>query len=163
MKSVSESIASVRRALEDARDGLRNGERVCAQLVKERDDAVAALAACRAYVVETSRETVERTREDVAEILRLRGHLDTIAESMGCQPDDDEDLVEAVRLLVQERDTLRRLPVIATCGYCARFYGDSERERGGGTCQHGERSDFVGSVNDQLPPPSWCPLRGGAR
>ena len=153
MKSVSESIASVRRALEDARDGLRNGERVCAQLVKERDDAVAALAACRAYVVETSRETVERTREDVAEILRLRGHLDTIAESMGCQPDDDEDLVEAVRLLVQERDTLRRLPVIATCGEC-RWCHPTE------VCAH-ERAHIEYEIDGcTLPPPDWCPLRG---
>ena len=87
MKSVSESIASVRRALEDARDGLRNGERVCAQLLKERDDAVPALAACRAYVVETSRETVERTREDVAEILRLRARISELDDSnaMACE------------------------------------------------------------------------------
>lgn len=156
---MSESIASVRRALEDARDGLRNGERVCAQLVKERDDAVAALAACRAYVVETSRETVERTREDAAEILRLRGHLDTIAETMGCHPDDDDDLVEAVRLLVQERDELRRLPVIVTCGDC--------RDCRCGVCSHEDcatidEGDETRRVDDISAPPEWCPLRGGA-
>lgn len=31
-----------------------------------------------------------------------------IADVMGCQPDDDDDLVEAVRLLVAERDEAER-------------------------------------------------------
>lgn len=33
--------------------------------------------------------------------------LDKIAKAMGCQPEDHDELVEAVRLLVEERDLYR--------------------------------------------------------
>lgn len=55
------------------------------------------------------------------------------------------------------------LPVIKNCGMCARFDGDSQRERGGGWCGYGEER-FTGvecaSVNEEEAPPYWCPLRG---
>ena len=35
---------------------------------------------------------------------RMRSTLARIAEAMDCEPDDDDDLAEAVRLLVNERD-----------------------------------------------------------
>ena len=38
-----------------------------------------------------------------------RSTLKRIAAAMSCDPDDDDDLVEAVRLLVEERDAARAL------------------------------------------------------
>ena len=39
------------------------------------------------------------------ELTKKNNTLDRVAELMDCQPDDNADLCEAVRLLVQERDT----------------------------------------------------------
>jgi len=38
---------------------------------------------------------------------RAEEFRERIADAMGCEPDDDANLVEAVRLLVQERDEAR--------------------------------------------------------
>ena len=38
---------------------------------------------------------------------RMRRTLARVTEAMACEPDDDDDLVEAVRLLVRERDEAR--------------------------------------------------------
>lgn len=72
----------------------------CNTLERERDEIKSAaerwlkqrdLAAERA-------DTLERERDEALAALRR------LAETMGCKPDDNDDLVEAVRLLVRERD-----------------------------------------------------------
>ena len=42
------------------------------------------------------------------ELTKKNNTLDKIAELMDCQPDDDADLCEAVRLLVAESDKYRQ-------------------------------------------------------
>lgn len=42
----------------------------------------------------------------VDQLEAARATLRRIAEAMGCEPDDDDDLVEAVRMLVRERDSV---------------------------------------------------------
>jgi hypothetical protein len=44
------------------------------------------------------------TADDLRDLRAMRHVLSRIAETMGCEPEDDDDLVEAVRLLVTERD-----------------------------------------------------------
>lgn len=58
------------------------------------------------------------------------------------------------------RVAARRLPVLVSCGDCSWFSGDSQRERGGGVCDHADRADFVGDTNEENAPPEWCPMRG---
>ena len=71
----------------DAVDSLRH----------ERDHALEMRAALRKQC-----HDAERERDT------LRALASRIAEAMGCEPESDDDLVEAVRLLVAERDALRR-------------------------------------------------------
>lgn len=54
-----------------------------------------------------------------------------------------------------------RLPVIQTCGECRHReeYWDADAVEH--SCSHGQRGDFVGRVDPDQPPPSWCPLRTG--
>jgi len=40
-------------------------------------------------------------------VAAMRYVLSRIAEALGCEPESDDDLVEAVRLLVSERDEAR--------------------------------------------------------
>jgi len=60
-------------------------------------EAEAALAAARAEL-ERARGASDRMVD------AFSSTLDRIASAMGCDPDPESDLVEAVRLLVQERD-----------------------------------------------------------
>lgn len=48
------------------------------------------------------------TEELALEVERLRGVLARIESLVWYQPDDDDDLVEAVRTMVRERDEARR-------------------------------------------------------
>ena len=55
--------------------------------------------------------------------------MQRIAEAMGCVPADDDDLVEAVRLLVSERDaavTAERARCAAVCREVAVAYTEAE-------------------------------------
>lgn len=64
----------------------------------------------------------------------------------------------ALRDLRREIDRLRALPVLPTCGECRHIWGEGAA---GHTCTH-ERGN-EGPVSPRAAPPSWCPLRGGAR
>jgi len=73
-----------------------------------------------------------------------------------------------VRDLLAEIDRLRALPVLRTCGECGR-YGRAEAEDGHGPC-YDERAAIAtpdglrpAATVANAAPPSWCPLRGGAR
>lgn len=80
---------------------------------------------------------------------------------------EEEDLIrrdvsmlgrEQQRLLLDEIDALRKLPVIARCHDCAH----AETSPHADVCVHpaaGGRVEHGG----KLPPPGNCPLRGGAR
>ena len=75
-----------------------------------------------------ARNPVNALRAARAEVDELR---DRIARVMGCTPDDDADLVEAVRLLVQERDEAvarfeRTLDAHPDDGWMARAIGAEE-------------------------------------
>lgn len=111
---------------------LRYGEQVCARLVTERDQALeqARLGKMVASRVQAERDDAlahltrlrvelrqaldgrereyQRAEQALTEVERLRASLQRIATLMQCEPDDDDDddLVEAVRLLVSERDKL---------------------------------------------------------
>ena len=86
-----------------------------------------------------------------------RDALYRVADRMRCQPDDDDDLVEAVRLLVQERDALHRLPVIRTCEDCSHAYPSSEHWACGHPYSPGAGDEIV---RIDAAPPTDCPLRG---
>lgn len=86
----------------------------------------------------------------------IEARIASVPKAYGMPDSEDAETLA----LVAEVRRLRALPVIATCGDCSHFDGDSQRERGGGVCCHGFRGDFVGDTNEENPPPSWCPLRG---
>jgi alcohol dehydrogenase class IV len=46
-------------------------------------------------------------------VAAMRYVLSRIAEALGCEPESDDDLVEAVRLLVAERDLAKSLHDVA--------------------------------------------------
>lgn len=75
-----------------------------------------------------------------------------------CHLDGPRACVREVRAeldrLRAELDRLRRLPVIATCGEC-RWCHATE------VCMHprAHREDEIDGCG--MPPPEWCPLRGG--
>lgn len=61
-------------------------------------------------------------------------------------------------------DAVRALPVIATCGECGRL--DHYLGTGPSFCAHPQASGDErgqGYVAADDAPPSWCPMRGGAR
>lgn len=63
---------------------------------------------------------------------------------------------ETIERLTREVETLRKLPVIATCGDC-RWCHPTE------VCAH-ERAHIEHEIDgSDRTPPEWCPLRGGAR
>lgn len=49
-------------------------------------------------------ELALRNQPPPTRVIELEATFDRIAVAMGCEPEDNADLVEAVRLLVQERD-----------------------------------------------------------
>ena len=49
-------------------------------------------------------ELALRNQPPPTRVIELEATFDRIAVAMGCEPEDNDDLVEAVRLLVQERD-----------------------------------------------------------
>ncbi len=61
--------------------------------------------------------------------------------------------------LIAEIDRLRALPVLRTCGECGWHLDD----RGGRDCVYPGRRWVVGAPDNSVPPPSWCPFRGGER
>lgn len=62
--------------------------------------------------------------------------------------------ISETRDLLAEIDRLRALPVIQTCGEC-RWCHETE------VCMHSRAHAEYEIDGCAMPPPSWCPLRGG--
>lgn len=88
--------------------------------------------------------------------------LRELRASLVGQTDRDKalELLAEVEGMRVEIDRLRALPVIQKCGRCPAV---RQNDDGWSECH-----SFIGiggfrQVDEGAPPPSWCPLRGGAR
>lgn len=103
----------------------------------------------------TAPMTPERLRDLRFAIERAK--LDADREDL--HPDDDINHVVGLELLA-EIGRLRALPVMDVCNRCDDCM-PTDHDTGEAACTHpkiGERAVVANAA-----PPSWCPLRGGAR
>lgn len=82
------------------------------------------------------------------------------ADREDLHPDDDINHVVGLELL-EEIDRLRALPVLRTCAPCRHWH--RPRTFYGYEAARCEKASPLMPVDVDAPPPTACPLRGGAR